>query len=70
MLEDFNLESNVQIRARFSAPAMTGVATHFDGLWCNRPGRVFSGSYEHYRDESVFNGILYRFMETSGFSTS
>ncbi len=68
-LDDFNLETNVLIRAPLPAPVMTSVATHFDDLWCNKPGRVFSVPYEHYRDESVFKRIRYRFMEATGFST-
>lgn len=68
-LDDFNLETNVLIRAPLSASVMMDAVAHFDSLWRNRPGRVFSVPYEHYRDESVFKRGLYRFMEATGFST-
>jgi len=68
-LDDFNLETNILIRAPLSAPVLTDALTHFDYLWRNRPDQVFSVAYEHYRDESVFKRGFYRFMEATGFST-
>lgn len=68
-LDDFNMETNVLIRAPLSAPVMTAAMAHFDGLWRNRPNQIFSVPYEQYRDESVFKRGLYRFMEATGFST-
>jgi phosphatidylserine/phosphatidylglycerophosphate/cardiolipin synthase-like enzyme len=68
-LENFNLETNVLIRAPLSASVMTDALAHFDGLWRNRPDEVFSVAYEHYRDESVFKRGLYRVMEATGFSS-
>lgn len=68
-LDDFNLETNVMIRAPLSATVMADAMTHFEGLWRNRPNQVFSVPYERYRDESVFKRGLYRFMEATGFST-
>lgn len=68
-LDDFNLETNILVRAPLPAPVMTDAAAHFDGLWSNRTDQVFSVPYDHYRDESVFKRILYRLMEATGFST-
>jgi phosphatidylserine/phosphatidylglycerophosphate/cardiolipin synthase-like enzyme len=68
-LDDFNLETNVLIRAPLSVSVMTDAVAHFDCLWRNRPDQVFSVPYEQYRDESVFKRGLYRFMEATGFST-
>ena len=68
-LDDFNLETNVLIRALLSAPVVTDAVAHFDGLWCNCPDQVFSVPYEYYRDESIFKRGLSRFMEATGFST-
>jgi phosphatidylserine/phosphatidylglycerophosphate/cardiolipin synthase-like enzyme len=68
-LDDFNLETDVLIRAPLSAPVLTDALTHFDGLWRNRPDEVFSVQYELYRDESAIKRGLYRFMEATGFST-
>ena len=68
-LDDFNLETNILIRAPLSAAAMTGVMTHFDSLWNNQLNQLFSVPYEHYRDESLLKLGFYRFMESTGFST-
>jgi len=68
-LDDFNLETNVLIRAPLSASVMTDAVAHFDGLWCNGPDQLFSVPYEQYRDESLLKRGLYRFMEATGFST-
>ncbi len=68
-LDDFNLETNVLIRAPSSASVMKDAVAHFDGLWCNRPDQLFSVPYEHYRAESVFKRGVYRVMEATGFSS-
>ena len=67
-LDDFNLETNVLIRASRTADVMRDAEAHFEKLWHNRSGCEFSVPYEHYRDESLLKAGLYRFMEASGFS--
>ena len=68
-LDDFNLETNVLIRAAASSGIFEDAQCNFDLLWSNQPGQVFSVSYDHYRDESPVKKCLYRFMEASGLST-
>jgi phosphatidylserine/phosphatidylglycerophosphate/cardiolipin synthase-like enzyme len=68
-LDDFNLETDVLIRAPLSTPVLTDVVLHFDDIWQNRPGQVCSVAYEYYCDESVVKRSLYRIMEATGFST-
>jgi len=68
-LDDFNLETDVLIRASLSAPVLADALTHFDSLWNNRPEQVFSVPYEYYSDETVFKRGFCRFMEATGFST-
>jgi len=68
-LDDFNLETDVLIRASLSTPVLADALTHFDSLWNNRPEQVFSVPYEYYSDESVFKRGSCRFMEATGFST-
>jgi phosphatidylserine/phosphatidylglycerophosphate/cardiolipin synthase-like enzyme len=68
-LENFNLETNVFVRAAASSKVFKDAKFHFDLLWYNQPGRVFSVPYEHYKSESVLKNYLSRFMEASGFST-
>lgn len=67
-LDDFNLETNVLVRAPGTTDVMRDAEAHFDKLWHNRSGWGFSVPYEHYRDESPLKAGLYRFMEASGFS--
>ncbi len=72
-LDDFNLETNILIRAPLTAATMTDVMTdvmtYFDSLWNNQLNQLFSVPYEHYRDESLLKLGFYRFMELTGFST-
>lgn len=68
-LENFNLETNVMVRTDASSAVFRDARFHFDLLWFNQAGRLFSVPYEHYRNDSVIKRYLSRFMEASGFST-
>ena len=68
-LDNFNLETNVLVRTQAAASLFKDAKFHFDLLWNNQPGRVFSVPYEHYRNRSAIKPWLSRFMEASGFST-
>jgi phosphatidylserine/phosphatidylglycerophosphate/cardiolipin synthase-like enzyme len=68
-LDNFNLETNLVVRTQATARVFKDAKFHFDLLWQNQPGRVFSVPYEHYRNRSVIKPWLSRFMEASGFST-
>lgn len=68
-LEDLNLETNVLVRTPASSRVFKDAKFHFDLLWYNQPGRVFSVPYDDYRDETAWKKLLYRFMEAAGFST-
>ena len=68
-LDNFNLETNVLVRTQASSKAFKDAKFHFDLLWYNQPGRVFSVPYEDYASESIVKRGLSRFMEASGFST-
>ncbi|MDH4109649.1 MAG: phospholipase D-like domain-containing protein [Gammaproteobacteria bacterium] len=68
-LDDFNLETNLLLRAAPAEPCLADACRHFERLWNNEPGRLFSVGYEHYRDESLLKKWKYRWMEASGMST-
>ncbi len=68
-LDNFNLETNALVRTQAAAKVFKDAKFHFDLLWYNQPGRVFSVPYEHYADGSFIKRGLSRFMEASGFST-
>ena len=68
-LENFNLETDVLVRAPASSAVCGEARSLFDLLWENRPGRIHSVPYEHYRNASLLRPWLSRFMEATGFST-
>lgn len=68
-LENFNLETDVLIRASSSSAVLTDARKHFDLLWNNTDDQLFTVPYEYYRNESVVKTCLYRFMEASGWCT-
>lgn len=68
-LDNFNLETNVEIRVRGEAGVMTDFAGYFDDQWFNKDGRAYSLDYEAYAEHSWFNKLQYRFMEASGIGT-
>jgi phosphatidylserine/phosphatidylglycerophosphate/cardiolipin synthase-like enzyme len=68
-LDNFNLETDVLVRTQATSEVFADARRHFDLLWQNQPGRVFSVPYAHYRNPSALKRWLSRFMEASGFST-
>ncbi|MCH8336316.1 MAG: phospholipase, partial [Proteobacteria bacterium] len=68
-LDNFNLETDVLIRASCSSAVLRDARRHFDLLWNNTTEQICSVPYEHYQDESVLKKCLYRFLEVSGWST-
>ena len=68
-LDDFNLETNVLVRVPPDHACLRDACRHFELLWNNEPGRLFSVDYAHYRDESMIKRWKYRWMEASGMST-
>jgi phosphatidylserine/phosphatidylglycerophosphate/cardiolipin synthase-like enzyme len=68
-LDNFNLETNVLVRASSSSTVLTEARQHFDLLWHNTTEQIFTVPYEHYREESAVKKCLYRFMEASGWCT-
>ncbi len=68
-LDNFNLETDVLVRASSSSAVLRDARRHFDLLWNNTTEQIFTVPYEHYEDESVVKNRLYRFMEVSGWST-
>lgn len=68
-LDNYNLETNVEVRAAGNSPFMQNVSEFFDAHWHNTPERIHSLPYAHYADESRLRYWQYRFMEASGLST-
>ena len=68
-LDNFNLETDVLIRASCSSAVLRDARRHFDLLWNNTTEQICSVPYEHYQDESVLKKCLYRFLEVSGWGT-
>ena len=68
-LENFNLETNVLVRASCSSDVIRDALRHFDLLWSNSSEQIFTVPYAHYQDESPVKKGLYRFMEATGLCT-
>ena len=68
-LDNFNLETNVQLRADVTTPVIADAARFFDARWHNEPGRVHSLPYREFADESRLRYWRYRLMEASGLSS-
>ncbi len=68
-LDNYNLETNVEVRAASNSPFMDGVSRFFNANWHNTTERIHSLPYSHYADESRLRYWQYRFMEASGLST-
>lgn len=68
-LDDYNLETSVRLRAPGHHPVMQDARTVFEARWHNTEGRHFSLPYEAYSDHSRWRLWLYRFMETTGWSS-
>ena len=68
-LDNFNLETNVQIQAEAGTPVIADAAQFFDTRWHNEPGRVHSLPYQEYADDSRLRYWRYRMMEATGLSS-
>lgn len=68
-LDNFNLETNVEVRAPKNAVVMQAVNEFFDARWSNEPGRIHSLPYPAHSDHSRLRYWQYRLMETTGLST-
>ncbi|MCI5062095.1 MAG: phospholipase D-like domain-containing protein, partial [Algiphilus sp.] len=68
-LDNYNLETNVQLRGPREAPLMHTVSTFFETRWRNRPEQLHSLGYDRYADHSRWRYWQYRFMEATGLST-
>lgn len=68
-LDNFNLETNVQVRGPIATPALAAARDSFEARWKNDNDKFHSVDYEVYKDHSLWRYGLYRFMEATGIST-
>jgi phosphatidylserine/phosphatidylglycerophosphate/cardiolipin synthase-like enzyme len=68
-LDNFNLETNVELRAESDHPALRDATGTFEVCWNNTEGRLFSVPYAEYADDATWKYWLYRFTEATGLST-
>ncbi len=68
-IDNYNLETGVQLRGSLETPALLAAHEAFEALWNNEPGRIHSVPYETYADHSRWRYLVYRFMEATGLST-
>ncbi len=68
-LNNYNLETDVIVKATAPSPVMVAALGYFDEAWFNLDGHQASVDYEVYRDDSLWHRFLYRFMEFTGISS-
>jgi hypothetical protein len=68
-LDNFNLETSVQVRADASTAVIADAAEVFEARWNNEPDRIHSLPYEEYADGSHLRYWRYRLMEATGLSS-
>jgi len=68
-LDNFNLETNVQVRADETTPVIADAAGFFEARWHNEPDRIHSLPYREFADESRLRYWRYRLMEVTGLSS-
>lgn len=71
-LDDYNLETNLIVRAPGDAPIMRDAGAYFERVWSNEPGRIYSAPYAAYAESrfvTLYKTVLYRVMEGLGTST-
>ena len=68
-LDNFNLETNVEVRAEPGSDLLHNATRSFERQWHNENGRHHSVAYPVYADASVWKYGLYRFTEATGLSS-
>jgi phosphatidylserine/phosphatidylglycerophosphate/cardiolipin synthase-like enzyme len=68
-LNDLNLETDIAVLGNAESPFFVDVKNYTELLWNNREGKSFSVDYNKYADNSLFNFMLYRWMEGTGMSS-
>lgn len=65
----YNLETNLVVRAVVDSSVMNDSGLYFDTLWNNKNNIKHTVPFDEYKDNSLYRVIKYRFMEFSGIST-
>ncbi|RFF28037.1 MULTISPECIES: phospholipase D-like domain-containing protein [unclassified Wenzhouxiangella] len=68
-LDNYNLETNIELRMDTDVEAMQAIIVFFEERWSNQPDRIHSLPYERYADHSHMRYWQYRIMEATGLST-
>jgi len=68
-LDNYNLETNIQLRAEAQTGPVRTISDFFEERWSNTPERIHSLPYERYADHSRLRYWQYRLMEATGLST-
>lgn len=68
-LDNFNLETNVVVKAGSETTFFKNVGGHVDTLFANNRSRQFSLDYHELNESSFLKRFLYLFMEKTGIST-
>lgn len=67
-IKDYNLETDVMIRAESSTPLIGEVDRYFERIWNNFDGK-YTLDYEEFSEDMVWKKVIYRIQEFTGLST-
>lgn len=68
-LNNFNLETNVEIQGAAKHPGIVEISDYFNQRWHSSETHKASVPYSVYQDDSLFRRWQYRMMEATGLST-
>jgi len=68
-LDDYNLETNIDIKGALSHAVIQQFIEQFNLEWSNTDERIFSVDYERFAQNSVWKRLIYRAAEATGIST-
>ena len=68
-LNDYNLETCVQIRGPTETESFREIRGYLDMIWGNAQGQRISADYSEYADPSRVRALIYRIQEATGLST-
>jgi hypothetical protein len=66
---DYNLETDIWIKADKKIKAITDAYKYFELVWGNLDGNTYTVNYEEYKDDSFRKFLLYKIQEKTGLSS-
>jgi len=65
-IDNYNLETNVWVENDKKSNAIKDAYAHFNKIWDNSDGRIFTTKYDSYKDERISKTFIYHIKERFG----